>query len=149
VEKKREQARQIGQQIVADVRGGKPLAQAANEKNLTVERAGPFTRTATNPAFGQANAATGAAFGVPVGKVSDVVSTPGGLFIIVPVERTVADRQEFDAQKDILRQYATLQLQQSALAKWMESLRDDADIVDRRLEEATAARAAAASPLGM
>lgn len=134
LEKKREQSRQIGQQMVAEIRGGKSLEQAARERGLATETAGPFTRAGFNPGFGQANAATGAAFGVPIGQVSDVVETPGGLYIVRPLERTEADREEFEAQKEQIRQIALFQFQQDALARWMESLRRDANIVDRRQE---------------
>jgi peptidyl-prolyl cis-trans isomerase D len=134
LEKKREQARQIGDAMVTEVRGGKPLAQAARERGLPLEVAGPFTRAGFNPAFGQANAATGAAFGVPIGEVSDVLSTPTGLFIVRPTERTEASREAFEQQKESLRQFGLLQLQQEALSRWIENLRDNATILDRREE---------------
>ncbi len=134
LEKKREQARQIGQQMVQEVRGGKSLEVAASERGLTVEQAGPVTRTGFNPAFGQANAATGAAFGVPIGEISDVVDTPGGLFIIRPTQRTQASREQFELQKEQLRQMALFQLQQESVARWMEDVREDANIIDRRDE---------------
>jgi peptidyl-prolyl cis-trans isomerase D len=134
LEKKREQARQIGTRMVAEVRGGKPLETAAQELGLTVESTGPFTRTGFNPAFGQANAVTGAAFGVPIGEVSEVLSTPGGLFVIRPTERTEADRAAFEGEKDQFRTIALYQLQQEALARWMDGLRRSADILDRRSE---------------
>jgi peptidyl-prolyl cis-trans isomerase D len=132
VEKKLAQARVIGQQIVAEVRGGKSLEDAVRERGLSVDTAGPFTRVGPNPAFGQANAVTGAAFGVPIGQVSDVVGTPGGLYIIRPIERQEADRELFEQQKEILRQASLYELQQDALARWMEGLRREANIIDRR-----------------
>lgn len=142
VEKKREQARQIGQAIVAEVRAGKSLEQAATERGLSVQTTESFTRSSFNTAFGQANAATGASFGVPVGQVSDVVTTPSSLFIIRPISRNEADRAEFDEQKEVLRQIASMQLQQAALSRWMESLREDAEIIDRRREAPTVASTA-------
>ncbi len=134
VERKLEEARRIGQEMVTEVRGGRPLEAAASERGLTVETVGPITRLGFNPTFGQANAVVGSAFGVPIGSVSDVVGTPGGLFIIRPVEREEADRGEFEVQKEQLRQAALFQLQQDALARWMEDLRRSADILDRRNE---------------
>jgi peptidyl-prolyl cis-trans isomerase D len=134
MEKKQAQTRQIGQQIVAEVRGGKPLEQAARERGLSVESAGPFTRIGFNPAFGQANAVTGAAFGVPVGQVSNVVESAAGLFIVRPTERTEADREAFEAQKEQLRGSALFQMQQEAVGRWMQDLRARADIDDRRAE---------------
>ncbi|MEX2571059.1 MAG: peptidylprolyl isomerase [Gemmatimonadota bacterium] len=132
VEKKRELAREIGQEIVAEVRGGKPLEEAAQERGLSLESTGPLTRTGFNPTLGQANAATGAAFGVPIGELSDAVSTQTGLFIIRPTSRIEADREEFEAQREQIRQAATFQLQQEAVNRWLEDLRREADILDRR-----------------
>lgn len=134
LEKKREEARRIGQQMVQEIRGGKSLEEVASERGLSVQQAGPITRTGFNPAFGQANAATGAAFGAPIGEVSDVVDTPGGLFIIRPTQRTEASREQFELQKDQLRQMALFQLQQEAVSRWMDDLREQATILDRRDE---------------
>lgn len=134
LEKKQEQARKIGQEMVAQARGGRTLQQVAAARGLEVRQAGPFTRGDPNPALGQANAAVGAAFGVPVGKVSDVVKTTAGLFIIRPVARTEADRKAFEAQKQQMRAMAASQLQQGAVQRWLESLRKNADIEDRRKE---------------
>jgi len=132
LKKKQEKAKQIGQQLVREARAGKPLQQVAAARGLEVQRVGPFTRADMNPVFGQANAATGAAFGVPVGRVSDVVQSPAGLFIIRPVARTEADRKAFEAQKAQLRAMANAQAQQAALARWVQSLREKAKIEDNR-----------------
>ncbi len=134
LEKKQEQARKIGQEMVAQARGGRTLQQVAAARGLEVRQAGPFTRGDPNPALGQANAAIGAAFGVPVGRVSDVVKTTAGLFIIRPVARTEADRKAFDAQKQQMRAMAASRLQQGAVERWLESLRKNAEIEDRRKE---------------
>lgn len=133
VDKKREQAREIGQEMVAEVRSGsKSLQQVAVEHGLQVQTAGPFSRVAANPQFGQANPVIGAAFGLPIGTVSDVVESSAGLFILRPTARTEASRAEFDTQKDSLRRFAMLEYQQQVLADWIEELRENADIIDRR-----------------
>jgi peptidyl-prolyl cis-trans isomerase D len=137
VEKKQARARQIGQQIVAEVRGGKTLEAAAQARGLNVGTYGPFTRVATNPVFGQATAAVGAAFGTAIGQVSDVVETPAGLFIVRPTARVEAERAVFEAQKQQLRMIATQQLQQAEAARFMASLRDQARIEDNRDEVLT------------
>ncbi|MDR0787625.1 MAG: peptidylprolyl isomerase [Gemmatimonadota bacterium] len=134
VDHKLEQARTIGEAIVAEVRGGKSLEEAAGSRGLTVETAGPITRLSFNPAFGQTNAVVGAAFGVPVGQVSNVVGTPGGLYLVRPTDRTEASREEFEAQKEIIRQSLLYTMQQDALARWMEDIRREANIIDRRAE---------------
>jgi peptidyl-prolyl cis-trans isomerase D len=134
VEKKRAKAREIGQKMVAEARAGKPLAQVAKEHGLVVDSLGPFTRVDPNPAFGQATSAVGAAFGVPVGKTSDVMETPAGLFIIQPTAHVEAKREDFDKQKEQFRMMALYQIQQQEAARFIQALRDEAKIVDRRTE---------------
>lgn len=134
VEKKRERAKQIGRQIVAEARGGKTLEAAAQTRGLQVEALGPFTRIAPNPVFGQATAPVGASFGTPLGKVSDVAESPAGLFIIRPRARTEADRKAFDAQKQQVRMAAAFQGQQEQAMRFLQSLREDAEIEDNRAE---------------
>jgi peptidyl-prolyl cis-trans isomerase D len=132
VEKKKATARAAGQRLVQEVRGGKSLQQVAAAHGLTVATAGPFSRVAPNPAFGQSNAVVGAAFGTPVGQVSDVVESTAGLFIVRPTARTQADARQFQGQKDQLRQFMAYQMQQEQVTRWMESLRRSAKIQDFR-----------------
>jgi peptidyl-prolyl cis-trans isomerase D len=134
-EKKRALARQIGGEIVREVRSGeKALEQAARERGLSVESAGPFTRMAFNPVFGQASPAVGAAFGTAIGEVSDVVDGGVGLYIVRPTAHTQADREAFEAQKDQMRAVATYQAQQEIVNRWVNEVRERARIDDRRAE---------------
>lgn len=132
LQKKRALARAEGQKIVAEVRRGTPLAQAAAAHGLSVATAGPFTRVQGNPALGQATPPVGAAFGTPIGQVSDVVEGPGGLFIVRPTARTAADAQQFAQQKEQMRAVLGQQLRQRATARWLDSVRKAADIEDNR-----------------
>ncbi|HET7234603.1 MAG TPA: SurA N-terminal domain-containing protein [Longimicrobium sp.] len=132
LDKKRQRARAEGEKIVAEVRAGKTLQQAAAARGLSVQTAGPFTRGAPNPALGQASAAVGAAFGTPLNQLSGVVETEGGLFIIRPTQRTAADPARFNAEKAAMRTAIMMQLRQQAGQQWMESLRKAADIKDNR-----------------
>lgn len=133
-EAKRGKAREIGQQMVAQVRGGSPLADVARARGLEVQTAGPFTRVNPNPALGQANAVVGAAFGTPVNGVSDVVEAPAGLFIVRPIARTEADRAAWVAQKEQQRSTALQGVERAQLQRWIEELRRQARIEDRRNE---------------
>lgn len=132
VQKKRDQARAAGAKLVQEVRAGKTLQQAAQERGLQVQSAGPFTRIDANPVFGQATAAVGAAFGTPVDQVSGVVESPAGLFIVRPTARTEAARAEFEAQKEQLRLITSGQFRQEVLSRWLDSLRRAAEIEDNR-----------------
>jgi peptidyl-prolyl cis-trans isomerase D len=130
--KKRERARAEGERMVAEVKHGKTLQQAAAARGLTVQRAGPFTRLEPNRTFGQASAAVGAAFGTPLNQVSNVVETAAGLFIIRPVARTAASAAEFARDRGQIRQALTGQMRQQAMQRWLESARRAADIKDNR-----------------
>jgi peptidyl-prolyl cis-trans isomerase D len=132
LQKKRDLARAEGRKIVAEVRRGTPVAQAAAARGLSVATAGPFTRVQGNPALGQATPPVGAAFGTPIGQVSDVVEGPGGLFIVRPTARTAADAQQFAQQKEQMRAGLGAQLRQRATARWLDSVRKAADIEDNR-----------------
>jgi len=132
VRKKRAQARVAGEKMVAEVRAGRPLAQVAAARGLTVGVAGPFARVEPNPVLGQANAAIGAAFGTPVGQVSGVVETPTGLFIIRPTQRVPADRKAWEAQKEQQRASVGYQMQQGTIERWLQSARRNAEIKDNR-----------------
>lgn len=137
-QKKRERARAIGREIVQEVgSGGKTLEQAAQERGLSVESTGPFSRVAFNPVFGQATPAVGASFGTPIGQVSDVVDGGAGMYIVMPTARTEADRAAFEAQQEQMRAMAMYQVQQDVVSRWMESIRARADIDDRRAEALT------------
>jgi len=132
LKKKRERARAEGERIVAEVRHGKTLQQAAAARGLTVQQAGPFTRLDSNPVFGQASAAVGAAFGTPLNQVSGVVETASGLFIVRPVARTAASPAEFARSRPQIRQAVTDQLRRQSVDRWLESARKAANIKDNR-----------------
>jgi peptidyl-prolyl cis-trans isomerase D len=130
------------EKMLAEVRGGRTLEQVAQARGLTVQQAGPFSRVAPNPVFGQANAAIGAAFGTPIGQVGPVAATTGGVFLIRPTSRTQADRRTWETQKNELRQQAQAALQQDLFGQWLSNARQSADIEDNRDELARRSRAA-------
>jgi peptidyl-prolyl cis-trans isomerase D len=132
LKKKRDRARAEGEKIVADARRGMTLQQAAQRRGLAVQTAGPFTRLDPNRVFGQASEAVGAAFGTPLNRVSGVVETTAGLFIVRPTARTAADAAEFARSKGQIRQAVTSQLRQQSVQRWLESARRAADIKDNR-----------------
>ncbi|HEU0015165.1 MAG TPA: peptidylprolyl isomerase [Longimicrobium sp.] len=132
LEKRRATARAEGEKLLAAIRGGQTLEQAAAARGLTVTRTPPFTRVRPNQELGQANAAVGAAFGTPIGRVSQVVETAAGLFLVRPVQRTDAVRAEFDKQKESLRARVDQQLRQGVFDAWLDAVRESAKIRDNR-----------------
>jgi peptidyl-prolyl cis-trans isomerase D len=131
------------EKMLAEIRQGRTLEQVAQARGLTVQRAGPFTRVDANPAFGQSNAAVGAAFGTPVGRVGPVAVTSGGVFLVRPVSRTAANRQQWEQQKTEQRQQAQSQMQQRLYSQWLAGARESAEIEDNRAEALRRNRTAA------
>jgi peptidyl-prolyl cis-trans isomerase D len=130
------------EKMLAEIRQGRTLEQVAQARGLTVQRSEPFTRVDPNPVFGQANAAAGAAFGTPIGRVGPVAATPSAVFLVRPVSRTQADRRAWEQQKTAQRQQAQQQLEQELFERWLNDARESAKIEDNRAEQARRNRAA-------
>lgn len=134
LELKLERARAEAEEILAQVREGESLADAATDAGLEVQEADPFTRLDFVPGLGRENAAVGAAFGTPEGEVSNVVTTASNAYLIEVLERIPADSAAWREQIDQQRAQVTAELQEQRLDAWIEALRDAADVVDRRDE---------------
>lgn len=133
-EKKQARAEEEAAQVVAQVRAGTALPNAAAEAGLEVRSAGPFARNDFVPGIGRFNAAVGTAFGLQPGEVSDVVSTPSNTFVLEVLARIPADSTQWLAQKAAQRQQVTQLLQQERLQDWLDGLRENARVVDRRAQ---------------
>jgi peptidyl-prolyl cis-trans isomerase D len=131
-EGKMERARTEAQQVIDRARGGAALANVAAEMSLEVRTAGPFARDDFVPGVGRQNAVVGAAFGLPIGQVSDVVSTPTNHYVLEVLQRTPPDSTVWRQQVDEQRRQAVAIVQQQRLQEWIEALRANARIVDRR-----------------
>lgn len=133
-DRKMERGRQEAAELVRRVRDGNALANVAAEMELEVRDAGPFSRSDFVPGIGRYNAAVGAAFGLEVGEVSDVVVTPANAYVIQPLDRLPADSSAWLDQVDQQRQAVVAVAQQQRLQEWISALRAAARIVDRRDE---------------
>ena len=116
------------------------LEQAAAALNREVLASEWFTRVSQAGQLGRVNEAIGAAFAVPIGRVSGPIRTLDGVFVLRVNRRVEADRAEFEAQKAELREEDRERLQQERIQLFMLNLRENAKIVDRRLEIAQAQR---------
>ena len=131
-QKKVAEARLIARRALDAMRSGQSLEQAAQAVGLKVAEAGPFTRLDFVPGLGRANAAIGTAFGLNPGQTSDIVEAEGALFIIQTVERTQADRKEFEAQKQAQQAQISQALAERRWTQFLQALRQNAKIVDNR-----------------
>jgi peptidyl-prolyl cis-trans isomerase D len=117
------------------------LEQAAAAQGRTVQSTGWFTRVAPAGELGRVNEAIGAAFTLPVGRVSAPIRSLDGVFVMRVDRRVEADSAEFQEQLAELRADETQRLQQERIELFMTNLRDTARIVDRRRDIAAAQRA--------
>ena len=122
------------QKISAAVAGGETLEQAAKAAGLTVEQTPEFARTTSVPGLGQATQAVGAAFGLPEGSVSQPVKSDNGVFVIRVDKRVNADRAAWEKQKQDQRTRVLQGMRQQRVQQFLASLRENAEIQDRRKE---------------
>ncbi len=132
VEKRIEAAAEEAREFVEELRTGRSLLEVAGEFALEVRDAGPFTRNQFVFGLGRSNAAVGAAFGLEVGEISDVVVANQNVFVIERTASQPADSLAWVAQIDLQRQQELLITRQTRLNLWIEALRKSANIVDRR-----------------
>ncbi len=132
--KKVEVALDEARELAEQVHGGRPLDGVALELGLEVRDAGPFTRTDFVPGLGQYNAAVGTAFGLEIGEVSDAVQANQNVFVLERTASEAADSLDWASQIDVQRRQLLSALREQRLVEWIDALRADADIVDRREE---------------
>jgi parvulin-like peptidyl-prolyl isomerase len=133
-QKKRERLRETMEQALASVRSGDAsLEEVAEERGWEVRESRPFTRIGSVPGLGQGTPAIGAAFGLEPGQAAGPFAAGGDRLALVElVEKTPVDRQEFETRKNRLRASLQEQLRQQHLQRWLQALRDQAEIQDLR-----------------
>jgi hypothetical protein len=122
------------------------LETAAQERDFTVTRSNAFARATFVPGLGRLNAAVGASFALPIGAISEPIVTDDGVFVLRVDRRVEASRDAFEAQKAVQRANALRVLQEARIREFMEGLRENASIKDRRKQLNAAARAQSVVP---
>ncbi len=131
-EKRAEQAMQAARARISDVESAETLEAAAGELGWTVGTAGPFTRLEFVAGLGRDTEAVGAAFGAPVGAVVGPLDAAETIVFLRVDERVEANPEMFVAVREQLRSQVRFQLAQQRATQWIEGLRENATIVDRR-----------------
>jgi peptidyl-prolyl cis-trans isomerase D len=116
------------------------LETAAQAQNLKVTTSETFTRGSFVPGMGRLNEAVGAAFALPIGAVSNPIKTSDGVVVLRVDRRVDADRAAWEAQKATQRQQIVNGLRQQRIQSFLQQLRTDAKVDDRRKSLAAAAR---------
>lgn len=109
------------------------LDAAATKASLTSAAAGPFTRLGFVPGLGYYNEAVGAAFALPIGTPG-MATTSEAVIVMVVEARVEATRDSFDAQKVAMREQTVQALREQKVRLFLDNLRRDAKIVDKRRE---------------
>ncbi|MBV6522694.1 MAG: Chaperone SurA [Gemmatimonadaceae bacterium] len=121
------------------------LDAAAKAKDLTVTKSPSFARPGFVPGLGRLNAPIGAAFSLPVGAVSEPIVADEGVFVIRVDRRVEADSAAWVVQKSDQRKQAMNSLREARIRNYIEGVRKQANIKDKRKELNASAREQAAA----
>ena len=121
-------------QAISTAAASGTLETAAATAKLTVEKSKPFARVELVQGLGQFTQAIGAAFSVPIGKVSPPVAANDAMIVLRVDARTDASKVLFEAQKGQQRSGLTQQLKQQRIEEYMTSLRDNNKVEDHRVK---------------
>jgi len=145
--RKTEMAQALARDYRKRVAEGSTMEQAATALDLPYRELGPFNRIETpvpNPVL------TGAVFSLPIGKVSDILDTDDGIYVVKVLERTPADSAAFLTGLDQFRTDAIRRARQDRARNYLEALQAQAKVVDRRAGLfPTSAQAEAAANSGL
>jgi peptidyl-prolyl cis-trans isomerase D len=127
-----------GEALLADARASN-LADAAKRAGQRVEASGPFSRRSFVNGLGYFDQAIGAAFSAPVGSLTSARSDVAVVVMHID-SRKEASREEFEAQKGAQRERTLQALREQKVRLFLENLRREATIVDRRRDVNAALR---------
>jgi peptidyl-prolyl cis-trans isomerase D len=103
-QKARDMARQKAGEVLAKVKGAPDFEKAAKAAGFEAHTTELITRESPVPELGAAPTVTDAAFALPQGGVSDVVSTDTGAAIVKLLEKQEVGSTEMTANRDQFRQ---------------------------------------------
>ncbi|UCF40260.1 MAG: peptidylprolyl isomerase [Gemmatimonadota bacterium] len=132
--KKWERTREVARAIADAVAAGADLEAAAEQQGAQARSIGPFTRANPGPVLAQAPEAVGAAFGLRLGSVGGPYEEDFAIFLVEPTRFRFADSTAFAAELGTLREREQQQAQQNLLQLVLSSVRQGADVEDKRRE---------------
>jgi peptidyl-prolyl cis-trans isomerase D len=147
-QKKEEMAKEVAATLIREVEAGRSMAEASAALGLPHREFPAFPRV--NPPL-QNPKLIGLAFGLPKGKLSGVIDTPEGLYVIRVLDRIPADSAAFNSDLDAIRAEAIRTARNERVRYFLQALRDGAKVKDERAEtfRTTAQAEAEAAALGV
>ncbi len=131
-QKKSEYAGQQLEQIRQQVIDGASLAQTATAAALELRQPEPFSRSESVDRVGRKNAFVGAAFCLESGELSAVITLPQGSYLIHLVNKIPIDEEQFEAEREQVRQTLLRQRQSEVWQTWSAKVYESAEIEDNR-----------------
>jgi peptidyl-prolyl cis-trans isomerase D len=119
-----------GEALLADALATS-LEAAARKAGIPADTTRGFTRLSFVQGLGFSNEAVGAAFGVPIGQ-SALVRTIDAVFVLRPDWRKDATRESWEEQKLAQRQTMVSAAREQRVRRFLEDLRREAKVEDRR-----------------
>lgn len=130
--KKWELAREMAAEIDAALRAGRPLMDVALANLLNARTLGPMTRLNPDPSLRGLPEVAGAGFGLGVGEPSGPIEGVDAIYFVEPATKILADSSAFVEQLTPQRLQVKQFIQQERLRLFLASLRNGADVDDRR-----------------
>lgn len=119
--------------LLGRVQAGTPLQDAAREDGrATFGRTEPFSRLGFPQGIGGDPAVIGPVFARDVGLIPEVLRGRTGAYVVVVEEKTAANRDAFETQKEQLRRSTLQRRQQQVFNDWLADLRKSAEVEDYR-----------------
>jgi peptidyl-prolyl cis-trans isomerase D len=128
-EKKLERGREIAREFYRRVQAGGSLQAVADSMKLPYKEFGPFPRV--NPPVDDP-IVVGTAFGLDSGKVSPLLDTKQGIYVLKVLEHTKADSAAFVKDLDSYRARMINMARQDRVRNYLEALRQAAKVQDDR-----------------
>jgi peptidyl-prolyl cis-trans isomerase D len=134
LERKKELAGGIAQQIASELREGKTLDEISSDRDFAYQTSTLFTRYDFVPGLGQGTEVIGTAFGLDLYQVAGPIESDDRFYFVQLMERIEPSREQFEQGKEELRARLMVQRQQTAMDEWLAGLREAATIEDYRRE---------------
>jgi len=115
-----------------EVRAAPSLEAVAESLGWTYGQAGPFLRGEFVQGLGRGTEAVGAAFGASLGTIQGPYDAGDAIVFLRVDQRTEADIERFQVMRGQLRAQMESQMSQMSVDRWVQALREDAEIVDLR-----------------
>ncbi|HKT60555.1 MAG TPA: peptidylprolyl isomerase [Gemmatimonadales bacterium] len=128
-DKKLERGREIAREFYKRVQAGGSLQAVADSMKLPYKEFGPFSRV--NPPLDDP-IVVGTAFGLDTGKVSPLLDTKQGIYVLKVLEHTKADSAAFVKDLDNYRAKMINLARQDRVRNYLEALRQAAKVQDDR-----------------